>query len=52
MRPREEDIDSGIVIPEIYDGVSVWLLNDGTMLNRWEGVTGIGLPERPPDLDE
>lgn len=25
----------GIEIPEIYDGISVWLEPDGTMTNRW-----------------
>ncbi|MEU5156778.1 hypothetical protein [Glycomyces sp. NPDC021274] len=41
MRPNDEDIETGIVLPEVYDGISVWLLKDGSMVNRWEGIEGM-----------
>lgn len=40
MRPPDEDIDAGIVLPGVYDGVSVWRMKDGTFINRWADVTG------------
>lgn len=30
----DEHID-GVEIPEIYDGVSVWIADDGRYINRW-----------------
>jgi hypothetical protein len=41
MRPNDEDIETGIVLPEVYDGISVWLLKDGSMVNRWGGIEGM-----------
>jgi hypothetical protein len=41
MRPADEDIETGIVLPEVYDGISVWLLKDGSMVNRWAGIPGM-----------
>lgn len=31
----EVETPVGIVIPNVYDGVSVWQFKDGTMQNRW-----------------
>jgi hypothetical protein len=28
----------GIVLPEVYDGISVWQESDGTYVNRWAGA--------------
>lgn len=41
MRPADKDIETGIVLPEVYDGISVWLLKDGSMVNRWAGMEGM-----------
>lgn len=40
MRPRAEDIAYGIELPAVYDGVAVWVLNDGTLINRFAGMAG------------
>lgn len=40
MRPPDEDIDCGIEVPEIYDGIIVWRLKDGTLVNRWADIPG------------
>lgn len=40
MRPKDEDIDYGIEIQGVYDGVAVWVLKDGTMVNRFAGEPG------------
>jgi hypothetical protein len=40
MRPRDEEIAYGIEIPGVYDGVAVWVLKDGTMINRFAGEPG------------
>jgi hypothetical protein len=40
MRPDDEDISYGIEIPGVYDGVAVWVLKDGTMVNRFAGEAG------------
>lgn len=40
MRPKDEDILLGIEVPEIYDGVAVWVLKDGTLVNRFAGEAG------------
>lgn len=29
-----EDV-TGIILPGVYDGVCVWQLPDGTLVNRW-----------------
>ncbi len=34
------DIDYGIEISEIYDGVAVWVLKDGSLVNRFAGRPG------------
>lgn len=34
------DIALAIEIPGVYDGISAYLLRDGTLVNRWAG-TGI-----------
>ena len=31
-----DDIALGVEIRGVYDGVSVWLLKDGRVINRWE----------------
>lgn len=33
---NEDEKALGIEIRGIYDGVSVWKLKDGTLVNRWE----------------
>ncbi len=40
MRPRDEEIDYGIEIPEIYDGVAIWVLKCGLRINRFAGEPG------------
>ena len=35
MTPRDEDIAESIEIRGLYDGVSVYRLNDGRYVNRW-----------------
>ena len=40
MRPSDDEIDHGIEIRGIYDGVAVWVLKDGTWLNRFAGEPG------------
>lgn len=40
MRPDDDSIDCGIVIPGVYDGISVWRLKDGSLVNRWSDVAG------------
>ena len=40
MRPKDEDIDYGIEIRGVYDGVAVWVLKDGTMVNRFADEPG------------
>lgn len=40
MRPKDEDIDYGIEVSEIYDGVIVWVLKDGTWVNRFADMPG------------
>lgn len=37
---HEDDIAHGIVLPDVYDGISIWVLTDGTLVNRWEHVPG------------
>lgn len=39
-RPNDDDILMGIEVPDIYDGVAVWVLKDGTLVNRWAGEPG------------
>lgn len=34
-RPEPADIEYGIEIRGVYDGISVWVLKDGTKVNRW-----------------
>lgn len=29
----------GIILPDVYDGVSVWIEPDGTYTNRWDPDT-------------
>jgi hypothetical protein len=40
MRPNDDDIAYGIEISGVYDGVAVWVLKDGTMVNRFAGEPG------------
>lgn len=40
MRPNDEDIAYGIEISGVYDGVAVWVLKDGTMVNRFADEPG------------
>jgi hypothetical protein len=40
MRPKDEDIAYGIEIRGVYDGVAVWVLKDGTMVNRFADEPG------------
>ncbi len=35
-----DDVDHSIEIPEIYDGVAVWVLKDGRWINRFAGQEG------------
>ena len=35
-----EDVEHTIELPHIYDGWSIAVLKDGTMVNRWEGQEG------------
>lgn len=37
---NDGDVDYGIEIPEIYDGVAVWVLKDGTRVNRFANWSG------------
>lgn len=47
----EEDIDYGIDggYAGIYDGVIIWVLKDGTMVNRFAGAVGYGNREQRID---
>lgn len=40
MRARDEEIAYGIEIRGVYDGVAIWVLKDGTWLNRFAGEPG------------
>lgn len=40
MRPNDEDIAYGIEIQGVYDGVAVWVLKDGTLVNRFADEPG------------
>ena len=40
MQYRESEIDHVIEIRGIYDGYSITVLKDGTVINRWAGVPG------------
>ena len=40
MWPSDDEIDHGIEISDIYDGVAVWVLKDGTRVNRFAGEPG------------
>lgn len=37
-----DDIAIAVEIPGVYDGVSAYLLKDGTWRNRWDDTTGFG----------
>ena len=39
-QPTTDDIALGIEIPGLYDGTAVWLLKDGTLVNRFRSVPG------------
>ena len=45
-----DDIALAVEIPGVYDGAAVYLLKDGTLVNRFEGQTGWG--SRPQRVDE
>lgn len=34
------DVETGIEIRGVYDGVCIWVLKDGRWINRWEGEGG------------
>lgn len=40
VRPRDEEIDYGIEIPGVYDGIAVWVLKCGLWVNRFAGEPG------------
>lgn len=35
-----DDIALGIELPGVYDGIAVWLLKDGTLVNRFRQSAG------------
>lgn len=35
-----DDVDFGIEIRDVYDGVSIWIMKDRTAVNRWRGFGG------------
>lgn len=35
-----DDIDYGIEIRGVYDGISIWVHKDATVTNRWRGFGG------------
>ena len=43
-----DDIDYGIEIQGVYDGVAIWVHKDGTVTNRFRG-TGFGRREAAID---
>jgi hypothetical protein len=45
-----DDYDYGIELPHVYDGVSVWVMKDGTRVNRWADVPGY--ERRAAEVDE
>jgi hypothetical protein len=40
VRPSDDEIDHGIEIQGLYDGVAVWVLKDGTWINRFADMPG------------
>lgn len=43
------DIDYGIEIQGVYDGVAIWVHKDGTVTNRFRGIEGFGRREAAID---
>lgn len=34
------DVDYGVELQGIYDGIAFWVMKDGTRVNRWSGIEG------------
>lgn len=41
--PNSKDIAYCVEVPDIYDGVSIYVLKDGTVVNRWDDGHGYAI---------